>query len=95
MKSLDPKQLNSYKQIFGIVVNFTHQNLFVFDSSKTGNKFHAQFILQNGGGVNMILLEIFGHVYWYYFGLLDNRNISEHTTYLTKIKMHNFGNHAT
>ena len=57
MKSLVPKQPNSYKQIFGIVVNFTHQNLFVFDSSKTGNKFHAQFILQNGGGVNMILLE--------------------------------------
>ena len=48
-----------------------------------------------GGGVNMILLEVFGHVYWYYFGLLDNRNISEHTTYLTKIKMHNFGNRAT
>ena len=57
MKSLVPKQPNSYKQIFGIVVNFTHQNLLVFDSSKTGNKFHAQFILQNGGGVNMILLE--------------------------------------
>ena len=57
MKSLVPKQPNSYKQIFGIVVNFTHQNLLVFDSSKTGNKFHAQFILQNGGGVNMIFLE--------------------------------------